>query len=171
MVVGKQGLARPLLGAGVAILLASASVNAQEVVPMERLDDWFYSRLGWGLLVAAIAGALVGGGYVSRLRFPPGLHQINNLARRRLAVWLVLLFGLGGLWLLLDASSYQFTDYPLEVADAFRQVWLNWRTLVTLLAATVSFLLLVAVTTRYVPWSRCPYTLWPSPRVNDRVRH
>lgn len=150
--------------ASVVTLLCSGTVYAQEVVPQERLDDWFYSRLGWGLLVAAIAGALVGALHVSRLKFPPELHQINGLARKRVGVWMMLLFVLGGLWLLLDASSYQFTDYSLKVGVAFGQVWLNWRTLVTLLTATVSFLLVLALTTRYVPWSRCPYILWPGPQ-------
>lgn len=170
MLRGKLMRAR-LLGAGAAVLLISGTVCAQEVVPRERIDDWFYSRLGWGVLVAAFAGALVGGLHLSRMKFPAGFHQINTLARKRLAVWLILLFALGGMWLLLDASSYQFTDYTLDVTDAFGQVWLNWRTLVTLLTATASFLFLVALTTRYAPWSRCPYTLWPSPRVHDRVRH
>lgn len=151
-------------GAGVIIHLTARMVYAQEVVPQERLDDWFYSRLAWGLLIAAIAGALVGCLHVSRLKFPPDLHQINGLARKRVGVWVMILFVLGALWLLLDASSYPFNDYSLEVADAFGQVWLNWRTLVTLLTATLSFLLLVALTTRYAPWSRCRYPLWPGPQ-------
>lgn len=151
--------------ASVVILLSSCTAYAQEVVPRERLDDWFYSRLAWGLLIAAIVGALVGCLHVSRLKFPYDVHQINGLARKRVGVWVILLFVLGGLWLLLDASSYPFTDYRLEARDAFGQVLLNWRALVTLLAATSSFLLLVALTTRYVPWSRCRYPLWPGPQV------
>lgn len=150
--------------AGVIIQLAAGTVYAQEVVPQERLDDWFYSRLAWGLLIAAIAGALVGCLHVSRLKFPHNLHQINGLARKRVGVWIMILFVLGALWLLLDASNYPFNGYSLEVGDAIGQVWLNWRTLVTLLSATLSFLLLVAFTTRYVPWSRCRYPLWPGPQ-------
>jgi hypothetical protein len=137
---------------------------AQEIVPTERLDDWFYSRLGWGTLLAAIVGALIGTFHLSRLRFQHSSLAVNGQARAKLGIWLIVVFVVGGILLLLDAWTYPFITTSLDFSDAFREVWLNYRTIGVLFVSLAAFCFFVALTTRYVPWSRCPYAFWLGPR-------
>ena len=160
-----QRHARPLVLICSLLLMSAGTVHAQSVLSVERLDDWFKSRLVWGLLISAFAGALVGAFHISLLKFPPTLLHINGIARRRIGLWAIIVFALGGLWLLADAWSYRFADYDtLDFGAAFREVWLNWRTLLVIMVSVLSFLLTVAAATRWLPWSRCRYVLWPGPQ-------
>lgn len=147
------------------LLMSAGSAQAQSVLSVERLDDWFKSRLAWGLLISAIAGALVGTFHISLLKFPPTLLHINGIARKRIGLWAIIVFVLGCLWLLVDAWSYPFAEYDtLDFGAAFSEVWMNWRTLLIIIPCLFSFVLLVATTTRWMPWSRCRYVLWPGPQ-------
>jgi len=152
------------------LLIVSAilpvSIHAQVlVVDEERLEDWFYSRLAWGAVIGLIIGALAGAIHLCRLKFPVSALHINGLARRRFGVWLIVIFIVGGILLLLDAwRLYPFSSASLTFSQALVEVWLNYRTLLVLSTVLATFYVSVAVTTRVMPGSHCPYAFLPGPR-------
>jgi hypothetical protein len=147
------------------LALIPAGVYAQVEVDTERLEDWFYSRLAWAAVIGLIIGALVGSLHLCRLAFPINTIHINGLARRRFGVWLIVLFIAGGILLLLDDwLLYPFSTASLSLSDALVQVWFNYRTLLVLLVALVTFYVSVAISTRVTPGSHCPYAFLPGPK-------
>jgi len=162
----KLNLTRSALWLASVLLIVPVSVYAQGVIlDVERLEDWFYSRLVWGAVIGLISGSLVGAFHLCRLEFPINALHINGLARRRFGLWLILLFIIGGILLLLDAwLLYPFGTASLTLSDAFVQVWLNYRTLLVLLTTVAASSAAVAVTTRITPGSHCPFAFLPGPR-------
>lgn len=147
------------------IVLFAAAANAQAlrgpIVPQARIDDWFHSRLVWGPVFAAVAGALIGVFHLSKLKFRSTELNVNGRCQRMFSLWLVITAVAGGLWLLYDALRYPFISASLDLADAFNQVWLNWRTFVLIFVSLLAFSALASLATRLAPGSRCPYALWP----------
>lgn len=153
-----------IIGLSVLILLPPKAF-AQEVIPPERIDDWFRSRIIWAPIITAVAGALVGAFHLSRLKVQSHQLQVNNQARRKLGLWLIAVAVTSGVVLFLDVWGLFpfFTSASLTAAEALGQVWLSMNTLYLLLAALAAFFLLVAITTRFRPNSRCPYAFWWGP--------
>ncbi len=142
------------------------SVMAQEIVTKESLDEWFYSRLLWGALAGVLLGLLIGLAHLCRLPFQyKGALNINDRARRKLLVWAVAISIVVALLLLLDAwLLYPFGTNSLSLSEALTQVWLNYRTLLILVATLSALVLLVALATRLKSDCRCRYALIPGPR-------
>jgi len=147
-------------------IILPTSVYAQEVIPPERVDDWFRSRIIWVPIITAAIGALVGAFHLSRLKVQSHQLQVNNQARRKLGLWLIAVTVACGLLLFLDVWALFpfFTSASLTAVEALGQVWLSMNTFYLLLAALAAFFLLVAITTHFRPNSRCPYAFWWGPR-------
>ena len=162
----KPHLARTLAWTIFMALLAPVSAYAQDlIVEPELLEDWYYSRLVWGVVIGFIAGALVGAFYLSQLKFPHNALHINGLARKKFGGGLFVLFILGGILLLIDAwMLFPFDTTSLTFSEALLQVWLNYRTILILAVTMGAFSIAVAVTTRLMPGSHCPYAFLPGPR-------
>lgn len=147
----------------VAILLFSAATTgcgeALSVDPM-KLDNWFYSRLIWMTLVAAIVGILVALIHLCRLRFPPGELHAKKQARKKFGIWLIIVFISGAIWLLIDAwIIFPFDELTsLNFAQAFLDVFLNYRTFFVLAVGIIVFSIFVAISTRFFKADcRCKY--------------
>ena len=146
-------------------LAITKTANAQTVVSTARVEDWFYSRLIWAALLAAMMGAVIGAFHLSRLRTRPTELQVNGQARRKFWLWSAILAVAGAVLLLIDIwMLYSFDSVSLNFIDALTQVWFNYRTILILLAAFICFYITVALTTRFVRNSRCPYAFIPGPR-------
>jgi hypothetical protein len=152
------------------VLLGVLALNgcAQDtgVIQQAKIDEWFYSRLMWMSVAAAILGVLVGLFHLCRLRFLPGELNANRQARKKLGLWLIIMSLAGGSWLLLDAwVIFPFNEFAsLNFAEALLSVFLNYRTLVVLLVALIVFTLFVAISTRFFKSDcRCKYTFIPGP--------
>jgi H+/Cl- antiporter ClcA len=147
-------------------LLRPATVWAQELVAKEALDEWFYSRLVWGLLIGVVAGIFVGLVHLCRLEFGfKGALNVNNRARRKLLLWVAVVFLIGATLLFLDAwLLYPFGTNSLSFWDALTQVWSNYRMLLVLFVTLVVFVLLVAIATRFKSDCRCRYAFIPGPQ-------
>lgn len=152
----------------IALVMAVMPVVARAqilTVDEERLEDWFYSMLVWGIVLGAISGALVGIFHLSRLKYPIDSLHINGVARRKFGLWLFVVFIIGAVLLLLDAwLLYPFTDITLSLSEALVQVWFNYRTILVLLLAVLTFSATAAITTRITPGSHCPYAFIPGPK-------
>lgn len=150
----------------VPVTLSGCAQDAGAVQEM-RLDDWFYSRLGWMSLAAAIVGVLVGLFHLCRLRFLAGELHANGQARRKFGFWLIIAALAGAAWLLVDAwMIFPFDEYAsLNFADALFSIFLNYRTLLVLLLGLGVFSLFVAVSTRFFKGDcRCKYAFIPGPK-------
>jgi hypothetical protein len=142
-----------------------SSVLAQDLVAKEALDEWFYSRLVWGLLVGVVGGTVIGLADLCRLEFTyKGALNINNRARRKLLVWVGVVFLLGTVLLFHDAwLLYPFGTTSLSFWDALTQVWSNYRMLLIVFVTLAVFVLLVAIATRFKSDCRCRYAFIPGP--------
>lgn len=152
-----------------ALVLSPTGVFAQDGVTMEELDDWFYSRLSWGAIIGAFLGVVVGLFHLCRLEFEVRSRNVDlsvdRSARRKFGAWVLIIFFIGGIFLFLDTwLIYEFGDISLGVWEALGRVWLNYRTLVILLATLASFALLVALVTRLKSDCRCRYAFIPGPQ-------
>ena len=146
-------------------IVITKTANAQTVVSTARVEDWFYSRLVWAAVLAAIIGALIGAFHLSRLRTRPNELQVNGQARRKFWMWSAILAAGGAVLLLIDIwMLYSFDSVSLNFTDALTQVWFNYRTILILFVAFICFYITVALTTRFVRSSRCPYAFIPGPR-------
>jgi len=157
-----------LRGWVIAILfLLPMRVYAQDIISGDRLDEWFYSRLGWAFVLGLIISALIGI-YLSRLKISLGEYQANTKARNKFWLLLFLFLGIGAVLIFLDAFLiYDFgsgDSISLTFPEAFGQVWLSYRTIPILLTAALAFYLGAALTTRFLPNSRWPYILLPGPK-------
>jgi hypothetical protein len=146
-----------------ALLLLSVTTSscgeAGSVDPM-KLDNWFYSRLVWMSLAAAVVGILVALIHLCRLTFSPGELNAKRQARKKFGVWLIIVFISGAIWLLVDAwSIYPFDELTsLNFGQAFLDVFLNYRTFVVLFVGIFVFSLFVAISTRFFKADcRCKY--------------
>ena len=149
----------------VGVLQLPARAFAQEVVANEALDEWFYSRLLWGAIVGVITGLLIGLADLCRLKFEvKGSLHINNRARRKLLIWIAIIFVCGAIVLFIDAwLLYPFGVMSLTFFDA-TLIWLNYRMLLVLLATIIVFVLVVAIGTRFKSGCRCRYAFIPGPK-------
>ena len=150
----------------VAALHLATEVFAQELVANEALDEWFYSRLVWGMVLGVIAGGVIGLMVLCRLKFEvQGALNINNRAQRRLLVWVAIISVVGAVLLFIDAwLLYPFGSLSLTFSDALTQVWSNYRMLLVLIATVIVFVLVVAITTRFKSGCRCRYAFIPGPK-------
>lgn len=141
---------RLLLAATLIFLTTTAGCDAGSVDPI-KLDEWFYSRLMWMPLVAAIVGVLVGVFHLCRLGFPPGEYHAKWQARKKFGVWLIVVFVGGSSWLLIDAwTIFPFDDLTsLNLGQAFWDVFLNYRTFSLLFLGIFVFSVFVAISTRF----------------------
>jgi len=142
---------RLFLSALVVLLVTTSSCGEAGSVDPMKLDNWFYSRLAWMSFAAAIVGILVALIHLCRLTFSPGELNAKRQARKKFGIWLIVVFISGAIWLLVDAwSIYPFDELTsLNFAQAFLDVFLNYRTLVVLLVGIVVFSAFVAITTRF----------------------
>jgi hypothetical protein len=151
-----------------AVLLIPARVYAQELIPRETLDEWFYSRLIWGLLIGAVIGVIVALGHLCRLQFKvsqPNPLQVNNQAWKRFGIWLVVIFVVGAILLFLDAwLIYPFSAISLQFSETLTQVWLSLRMLGILGAALLMFTVAVFLATRLKSDCRCRYAFLRGPQ-------
>lgn len=155
-------LAAALLG----LLVMTGCAQGVGSVEQMKLDDWFYSRLIWMPLGAAIFGVLVGLFHLCRLRFFPGELTADRQARKKFGLWLIIMSLVGAVWLLVDAwVIFPFDEFTsLNFAEALLSVFLNYRTLIILLVWLVAFALFVAISTRFFkPDCRCKYAFIPGP--------
>lgn len=147
------------------MMLLPVRAAAQELVSTERIEDWFYSRLVWAGVLAAICGALIGVFHLSRLRAQTSELHVNRQARRKFWIWTLVILVAGAILLLVDVwTLFPFSTASLTFTEAFTQVWLNYRTILVLIVAFISFYIFVALTTRFISSSRCPYAFVPGPR-------
>ena len=149
----------------VSVLNLPATAFAQEVVANEALDEWFYSRLLWGAVIGIITGLLIGLADLCRLKFEvKGSLHINNRARRKLFIWIAIIFVCGAIILFLDTwLLYPFGVMSLTFFDA-TLIWLNYRMLLILLTTIIVFVLVVAISTRFKSGCRCRYAFIPGPK-------
>jgi hypothetical protein len=149
----------------VSVLHLPAKAFAQELVANESLDEWFYSRLLWGAVIGVITGLLIGLADLCRLKFAVnGSLHINNRARRKLFIWIGIMFVFGAIILFIDAwLLYPFGILSLTFSDA-TQVWLNYRMLLILLVTITVFVFVVAIATRFKSGCRCRYAFIPGPK-------
>jgi hypothetical protein len=148
-----------------AALMGPITVYAQDVVAKEALDEWFYSRLLWGALTGFTAGIVIGLAHLCRLQFQyKGALHINSRARRKLLIWVTVIFVVGAALLFLDAwLLYPFGTVSLTFWDALTQVWSNYRMPLVLFVTLILFVLAAAITTRFKSDCRCRYAFIPGP--------
>jgi len=140
-------------------------VLAQGSVAKEALDEWFYSRLLWGVATGAIIGVVAGVTHLCRLRFEINALNVNSQARRKFLLWLVIISVVSAILLFLDAwLLYPFSAISLEFWEALTQIWLNYRMLAVLAATLAMFTCAVAIATRLKSDCRCRYAFLPGPR-------
>src|SRR5436190_20208387 len=100
-------------------IVITKTANAQTVVSTARVEDWFYSRLVWAAVLAAITGAMIGAFHLSRLRTRPNELQVNGQARRKFWIWSAILAAAGAVLLLIDIwMLYSFDSVSLNFTDA-----------------------------------------------------
>ena len=135
------------------------------VIPIGPLDDWFISRLLWGLVLGFAFGILISIAHLCRITYRPPYLSINHRARRALLGW-VICFAVGAaILLLLDAWRFHsFGNVTLSFSEALSEVWLSYRTIAILGLSSCLFFTGAAITTKVFPKSRCPYAFWSSPR-------
>ncbi len=156
----------PLLATLALLFLPEVPVFAQELVAREALDEWFYSRIVWGLIIGVIAGLVIGLVDLCRLSFAyRGALNVNSRARKRLLIWAASGFVLGTILLFLDAwLLYPFGALTLGFWDAVTQVWSNYRMLIVLFTMLIVFILVAAIATRFKSGCRCRYAFIPGPQ-------
>jgi len=138
---------------------------AQDLIDRETLDEWFYSRLLWGVILGGSIGIIVGLAHLCRLQFDVKALNVNSPARRKFITWVIGIFVIGAILLLLDAwLLYDFSALSLAFSEALTQVWMNYRMLLILLATLFIFTLAVAISTRLKSDCRCRYAFIPGPR-------
>lgn len=148
------------------LLALNGCAQNSDAVQEAKIEEWFYSRLMWMALAAAIIGTLVGLFHLCRLRFMPGELHANRQARRKFGLWFIIAALVGGIWLLIDAwVIFPFNEFAsLNFAEALLSVFLNYRTLVVLLVGLTVFTLFVALSTRFFKRDcRCKYAFIPGP--------
>lgn len=148
------------------LVLFPGTVSAQEPISKAALDEWFYSRLIWGVGAGIIAGGLAGVMHLCRLPFQFGSLNVNSRARRRFAFWTVAVLLIGFILLFLDAwLLHPFREnVSMTFGEAFTEVWLNYRTILILVVTIGVFTLAVAVSTRLKSDCNCRYAFLPGPR-------
>jgi len=148
------------------LLKVPAKVFGQELVAREALDEWFYSRIVWGLIIGVVAGLVIGLADLCRLHFAyHGALNVNSRARKRLLIWAAIGFVLGAILLFLDAwLLYPFGTLTLGFWDVVTQVWSNYRMLIVLFTMLIVFVLVAAVATRFKSGCRCRYAFIPGPQ-------
>jgi len=153
-----------LMGILAANALLPGGALAQGFVSRESLDEWFYSRLLWGVFVGAFFGVFVGLVHLCRLQFQIDALHVNSQARRKFAMWSLVILVVGGLLLFLDAwLLFPFSAVSLQFGEALTQVWANYRTLLIIAATWAAFGLAVVVATRMKSDCRCRYAFFPGP--------
>src|SRR6185312_9768154 len=125
---------RLFLSALLLLSVATSSCGEAGTVDPMKLDNWFYSRLVWMSLAAAVVGILVALFHLCRLTFAPGELHAKRQARRKFGIWLIIVFIASAVWLLIDAwTIFPFDELTsLNFGQAFLDVFLNYRTVLVL---------------------------------------
>lgn len=148
-----------------ALLVLPSEVLAQDSVAKELLDEWFYSRLLWGVVIGLLLGLVAGLAHLCRLHFETGILHVNSQARRKFLRWLIGISAAGAIFLFLDAwLLYPFSSVSLQFWEAATQVWMNYRMLAVLAVTLLMFTVAVAVATRLKGDCRCRYAFLPGPQ-------
>jgi hypothetical protein len=148
-----------LLAASLLLLVNTMGCEAGAVDPI-KLDEWFYSRLLWMSLAAAIVGVLAAIFHLCRLSFPPGEYHAKKQARKKFGIWLIIVLVCGSIWLIVDAwAIFQFDELTsLGFTQTLMNVFLNYRTFLVLLLGLLVFSIFVAFGTRFFKADcRCKY--------------
>lgn len=148
------------------LMLTSLSAHAQGIVSVEKLDDWFVSRLAWGAIVGVILGVVIGLMHLCRLKYQISALQLNSAARKKFMMWGIILLVACATLLFVDAwLLYPFSRTAnLGFWDTLTRVWLNYRTLTILVVILGTFTLAVALATRLKRDCRCRFAFLPGPR-------
>lgn len=148
---------------------SSSKRNAQspapvgaDVVRAGELDRWMYSRIFWVGVLSAIGGFLLSWFYLSRLSYK-GALETDLKARRFFLVTLVfIVLPVVLLLLYADMYFYWFIGYsPFTLLGGL----FGLQGFLMAVSALLGFTLASTLTTKLKPASRCPYMLWPRPRV------
>jgi hypothetical protein len=160
-----RGFRQAFLGLGLMGVFAVAprDVFAQELVTTEALNEWFYSRLLWAIGIGFFTGLAISMADLCRLPYPyKGALNVNGRARRKLTVWLLIVFLIGAVLLFIDAwFVFPFGTASLAFGEVFTQIWSNYRMIVVLLSMILVLVLVVGLATRLRPSCRCRYAFIP----------
>lgn len=126
------------------------------------LDKWMYSRVVWVALFGGIAGFLLSWLYLTRLSYGGGL-QIERQARNIFFVTLVFIV-LPAVLLMLFADMYLYA-FSGHFAFTLLAALLGTQGLLLTVAALLLFTVVSVGVTRFKSGSRCPYMLWPRPKI------
>lgn len=126
------------------------------------LDRWMYSRVAWVAIFGAMAGFLVSWFYLTRLPYGERL-EIERQARRIFFVTLVFIL-LPAVLLALYADMYLY-EFSGHLAFTIIGALLGKQGLLLTAAALLLFTIASIGVTRFKSGSRCPYMLWPRPKV------
>ncbi len=150
------------------LLIAAPTLARAQVVVVSAYDReaWFDTRWWAAVVFGLLLGGLIGALRLTRLQFHPGEFSVDSRARVEFFLWGVLALLLGGVFLLFDGwlLFVPATRIALGFLDAFWGVWFCNYTLGLVGIVAASFFFAGAITTRFVPGSRCKYALWPGPR-------
>lgn len=126
------------------------------------LDKWMYSRVAWVAILGGIAGFLLSWFYLTRLSYGGGL-QIEKQARSIFFVTLVFIL-LPAVLLALYADMYLYA-FSGHFAFTLLGALFGTQGLLLAVAALLLFTVVSVGVTRFKSDSRCPYMLWPRPKV------
>jgi hypothetical protein len=126
------------------------------------LDKWMYSRVVWVAIAGGIAGFLLSWFYLTRLPYE-GRLEIERQARSIFFVTLVFIV-LPGVLLALYADMYLYA-FSGHFAYTLLGALFGTQGLLLAVAAILLFTIVSVGVTRFKSGSRCPYMLWPRPKV------
>ena len=126
------------------------------------LDKWMYSRVVWLAILGGMAGFLLSWFYLTRLSYEGGL-QIERQARNIFLVTLVFIM-LPVVLLALYADMYLYA-FSGHFAYTLLGALFGTQGLLLTVAALLLFTVVSVGVTRFKSGSRCPYMLWPRPKV------
>lgn len=136
--------------------------TALRVVSEGDLDRWMYSRVFWVAILSGIAGFLLSWFYLTRLSYGGGM-EIERQARHIFFVMVVFIV-LPCVLLALYADMYLYA-FSGQVAYTLLGALFGTQGLLLTLAAVLLFTVVSVGVTRFKSGSRCPYMLWPRPKV------
>jgi hypothetical protein len=126
------------------------------------LDKWMYSRIAWVAVFGGIAGFLLSWFYLTRLSYG-GRLEIEHQARSIFFVTLVFIV-LPAVLLALYADMYLYA-FSGHLAFPLLGALFGTQGLLLAAAALLLFTVVAVGVTRFKSGSRCPYMLWPRPKV------
>jgi hypothetical protein len=126
------------------------------------LDKWMYSRIVWAALFGGLAGFLLSWLHLTRLSYG-GRLEIERQARSIFFVTLVFIV-LPAVLLALYADMYLYA-FSGHLAFTVLAALFGTQGLLLTAAALLLFTIVSVGVTRFKASSRCPYMLWPRPKI------